>query len=292
MLSPTSEKRKLSELTVHPRQHEFFVDTSDAELDELANDLKARGQKEPVHILPDGTIIRGHRRVQAARKIGLVAIDVVVRHDLAVAGEDRVVDELIHDNLMRRQLDDLTLARCYRHLKQAELKRPLMRGQQAGDSRDRLAARLNFGKSGRQLDRIDRLLDLPRPIQDAISRRQLTKSQGAAIRKLSKPKWQAIADEIARGTPPSQILNKFLARATAAPKPPEQMALELLELLTEYLPQLKKRPCNFGAASLSRDQSLRVDDAADFFSNWQKQKNTSKQTAIVGLPAKVGEVRK
>lgn len=259
-------KRKLAELREHPRQPDIFSESSQIELQELADDMARRGQQEPVHILPDGTIIRGHRRVRAAGLLGWSEIDVVVRHDLATAGEDAQMDELLRDNLIRRRLDDLTLARCYRELKKIERRRGRNATSSSKDLRDRLAARLGTKLSGRQLDRLERLLDLPRPIQDAISRRELTKDHGRAILALPAANRQKIADALAAGKAAKSLVSEFALAPKACTQSPGEIAQDLLVLLAKHLPRLRKRIEDLdGLAVRGRNADKLIAEAAQFF---------------------------
>ena len=219
----------------HPRQSEFFAETSDVELQELADDLERRGQQEPIHCCPDGTIIRGHRRVKAARLLGWSQIDAIVRREVDDPLAPDVVDELVLDNLMRRQLDDLALARVYQYLKQSI---EFNDCDERGDIRDRLAARLNCGKSGRSLDRLERLLDLPREIQDAISRGELTKLDGERILKLSIRKQTRIATAIQKEEEVEPLLTQWGIRKRQREKTRQQVGKELLSVLRQTIPLL------------------------------------------------------
>jgi ParB/RepB/Spo0J family partition protein len=206
-----TQKRKIAGLKEHPRQHEFFSDATDAELDELAADMDQRGQQDPVRILPDDRIVEGHQRLRAARKLGWEEIDVIVCHELAEAGEDAILYALISDNVNRRQVDDLTRARCYEELRVIE-KKEILEGRRkvrSGDSRDRLAERLGAGISGRQLDRLRQLLLLPRPIQDAISRREMPQSLGHKILKIEPEKQDEIAQRLVLKDTVDQIITQF-----------------------------------------------------------------------------------
>src|SRR6185312_462483 len=103
---------KLDQLRPHPRQVALFSDLSDGELEELARDMHTRGQQHAIEVLPDYQIVAGHQRVRAALQLGWSQIDVIVRRDLAAAGELATEQHLISDNLMRRQMGRLERARC------------------------------------------------------------------------------------------------------------------------------------------------------------------------------------
>src|SRR5437763_1950535 len=114
MTRKNSVRWKITKLKEHPLQEAVFGDISEEELAALAENMQEHGLREPVEILPDGTIIVGHQRVRAARKLGWKEIDVVVRHDLAAAGPAAVETHFIESNLIRRQLGTLARARCLR----------------------------------------------------------------------------------------------------------------------------------------------------------------------------------
>ena len=50
-------KWKVADLKPHPRQAQFFDQLPFHLIRDLAQDIKARGLKEPLEILPDGTIV-------------------------------------------------------------------------------------------------------------------------------------------------------------------------------------------------------------------------------------------
>lgn len=265
----------------HPRQNEFFGDTSDSELQELAADMQTRGQQERVHCLPDGTIIRGHRRVAAARLLGWEMIDAVVRYDLADAPEDAVVNELISDNLIRRQLDDLSLARCYRQLKQAAVSAD---DDGQGDIRDRLAARLQCGKSGRTLDRLERLLDLPRDLQDAISQGTMNRSQGERILRLSPERQAEIAEVIRIGEPVREVLVDLDVVKPSRKKAPADFAQELLASLRRIIPLLENHLTELDRVQVGDGLALSVlNEAVGFLTSWRDRKQQLRNRSIEAI---------
>jgi ParB/RepB/Spo0J family partition protein len=263
---------RLTWLKSHPRQDDFFADTSEAELRELAADMELRGQQEPIHCCSDGTIIRGHRRVQAAELLGWEKIRAVIRSDLGDADDDAVVDELITDNLMRRQLDDLSLARCYRQLKRSYVPDD---SDETGDVRDRLAARLNSGKSGRSLDRLERLLDLPRDIQDMISRGDLNKSHGEKILKLPEKKRDKLFNSLRAGEPVVKVLRHHGVINPATAKTPNQLGQELLDFLNHNVKKLDQNMEDLDRLQVRGAGALRVlDQSVDFLTAWRDRKQS------------------
>ena len=123
----------------HPKQAEMFGNLPDAEFDAFVADMAENGQDTPVEVLPDGTIITGHQRVRAARKLGWKEIAVVVRHDLAAAGPAAVEEHFINDNLLRRQLTPLARRGCMSPADGAEDRRQGVGAERApaGEAQDR-----------------------------------------------------------------------------------------------------------------------------------------------------------
>ena len=144
---------KVKDLKPHPRQAIFFADLPFHLLRDLAQDIADRGLKEPLEILPDGTIVCGHQRARAAEMLEWDEIAVRVNHDLALQGDRAVEQRLIEDNLARRNLDRLDQVRCYRRLVEMATDTPddKRRSHQLGRVRDVVGTRL--GMSGRTLDR-------------------------------------------------------------------------------------------------------------------------------------------
>ena len=188
-------------LQEHPRQREFFSDTSDVELQELAADLERRGQQEPIHLCADGkTLVRGHRRVAAAKWLGWKTLKAIIHPEWTDPNAIEVIGDLVNDNLQRRQLTELEFARCYRELRRF----CIATGQPY--SRDELARRLNYDKDGRTLERLENLLKLPVDVQRLITAKTLTKDQGAKILKLSKTEREEVYEALRRGEPVKRVL--------------------------------------------------------------------------------------
>ena len=162
----------IANLKKHPKQADMFADPTEHEVKELAESMKA-GLDHPIEILPDGTIICGHRRTAAARLLGWTTIPAIVRNDLAnnpVAAETRLIEE----NLNRRQMTPMQIARCYAALKKLAGQRARVGLDQVErrDVRDSIGESL--GLSGRQLDRYLLLIEhCPVEVQQAVDRGDL-----------------------------------------------------------------------------------------------------------------------
>jgi ParB family transcriptional regulator, chromosome partitioning protein len=184
---------KLDDLHDHPRQHALFGDLSGPEFAALVEDLRRNGQREPIRILSDGTILCGHQRVRAARELGWTKIDAIV---VDVKDEVEAEELLISDNLNRRQLGPLGLARIYLAKRKGLAGKTRDVGR--ADLRDEIARRMG-DVSGRTLDRYRRILQTPPVIQAAVESGQLAMSVALRVASLPSIDQAKIAEEIAAG---------------------------------------------------------------------------------------------
>lgn len=217
----------IANLKQHPKQSEMFIDPTEHEVKKLAETMKA-GLDHPIEILPDGTIICGHRRTAAARLLGWKTIRAVVRHDLKddpKAAETRLIEE----NLVRRQMSPLQIARCYCMLKQIEgWKSSGLRGNR--DLRDLIAKK--FPLSGRQLDRYLRVIEhCPLEVQQAVDRGELGIMPANDVAGMSKKDKERVAAAIRKGMRPSKAV-----KSVKAPKKYRSVgAYPALHRLVEHL---------------------------------------------------------
>ena len=156
------EKWQLDKLTSHPRQNAIFQPPTSEEIDQLARQMESQPSTSLVEILPDGTIVCGHSRVQAARQLGWQELEVWVREDLAAQGGEAVLRRLIEDNYIRRQLSPLDQARCLKHLFELEEKSK-DRTKGKGNLRDRIGSKHKM--SGRNLERYLNVLKTPMEVR-------------------------------------------------------------------------------------------------------------------------------
>ncbi len=201
-----------TDLRPHPRQAELVGDCGDAELEELEASIRDHGIQQPIEVLPDGTIVTGHQRWRAACRLELAEVPVRVRHDLAEAGEAAVLTHLVEDNVLRRQMGPLAIARAYRALKEIERNLPYeeLYPRQRREIRDRLARRLGTGVSGRTLDRYERLLDTPQVIQDAFSQQLLPMTIAIKVPDFSNEQKELMEHRIAAGESVREVVESML----------------------------------------------------------------------------------
>jgi ParB/RepB/Spo0J family partition protein len=185
----------ISGLRPHPQQAALYTQPPDKEIEELAAIIKRDGFTVPIEVLPDNTIICGHRRTRAATLLGMPEIPAYVRDDLAAQGEYAVVHRLLEDNQTRRHHSALDRARHAVVRKRLGRKRlyPRLTDEETGELRDEIGRELNI--SGRHVGRLIRVVEhTPLEVQAAVDRKQLTMGEAYAVAGLEA----TVKEEIAR----------------------------------------------------------------------------------------------
>ncbi|AEJ43694.1 ParB domain protein nuclease [Alicyclobacillus acidocaldarius subsp. acidocaldarius Tc-4-1] len=88
-------------LKPHPKNAEYYADLTGEKYEELRRSIEAHGIRDPLKVLPDGTIIAGHQRWRVAKELGLERVPVVI-YDIS---EQEAEYLLIADNEERRGED-------------------------------------------------------------------------------------------------------------------------------------------------------------------------------------------
>jgi len=198
----------------------------EAELEELADSIRAKGVIMPILVRPDPSqpemfeIIAGERRWRAARRAGLAVIPAVVREM-----DDRETLEIaIIENVQRSDLNAVEEAEAYKALI-----------DRFGRTQDSVAAQV--GKSREHVSNTMRLLALPDDVREHVREGRLTAGHGRALLKTADP--SALATQvIARGLSvrETEALSKdakmggavkALAKALGEDKDVDTKALEL-----------------------------------------------------------------
>lgn len=161
---------------IEPNPHQPRKIFEEVALKELAASISEYGIMQPLVVTKIETetvsgvevkyqLIAGERRLLAARMIGLATVPVIVK----TISEDREKLELaIVENLQRANLNPVETARAYAKLQ-----------DHFGLTQREIAVKL--GKSREVVGNAMRLLSLPTYIQEALSRSQVTESQGRLL---------------------------------------------------------------------------------------------------------------
>jgi ParB family chromosome partitioning protein len=150
-----------------PNPHQPRRALPEADLAQLADSIRSAGILQPIlaRRTPDGLqIIAGERRWRAARLAGLELVPAIVRN---VTDEQAAILALV-ENLQREDLDPIEKARAFQHL-QAFTK----------TTQDEIARQVGIDRSS--VANFIRLLDLPRDVQEHVSRGTLSMGQARAI---------------------------------------------------------------------------------------------------------------
>lgn len=232
------EKWQLNKLKPHPQQQEIFRSPTVEEIDRLAASMQSEPVTTLVEILPDGTIVCGHSRVQAARQLGWTELDVWVREDLAAQGHAAVIRRLINDNFVRRQLSPLDQARCLQRLVELE-KQSGQRSKVSGNLRDRIAATQKM--SGRNLERYLNVLKTPMEVQAAFDEKQLSLTEASRVAGMKAEDQKLVAEAIARGESPRQAVQRMLFEDKSWKQKPENGTVSYLRPLENWRQKMQGR---------------------------------------------------
>lgn len=151
----------ISLLKPHPKNGELFPEKLPEHLwQEMVSDIRENGIINPLVVAPDYTVLAGHLRLEAAKEAGLTHVPVVIRD--VDPGSDEAVSLLIRDNLLRRQLGDVQIARLIKKLKEIygiRQGRPKTEDGKTGREKHEKISQF-LGLSERHLQQLDKLNDL------------------------------------------------------------------------------------------------------------------------------------
>ncbi len=208
----------------HPDQpRRYFAEDA---LNELADSIAQRGVIQPIVVRKQGTgfqIIAGERRWRAAQRARLHEIPAIVRD----FSDSEALEIALIENIQRQDLSPIEEAEAYHRLM-----------QEFGHTQAVLAKLVD--KSRSHVANLLRLLDLPEPVRDMVSRGELTMGHARAMIGMEAP--IAVAEmvrnqnlsvrqveDLARieKNPEAEKKADGKTKATArAPKSPDFIALE------------------------------------------------------------------
>lgn len=171
----------IEELRPNPYQPRREFD--EGKLQELAESIQQHGIIQPLVVRKSRVrgydIVAGERRYRASQKIGLKRVSVVVRDFSDV----ELMEVAVIENLQREDLNAIEIAEAYMNLM-----------EKANLTQEELAKRV--GQSRSHVANMLRLLQLPREVQDYVSRGTLSMGHARALLAVSEPrKQQALAEQ-------------------------------------------------------------------------------------------------
>ena len=165
-------------LSPHPDQPRRRFD--DAELDELAGSIRARGVIQPIVVRPHGRgfqIVAGERRWRAAQRAQLHEVPVVVRE----FDDGETLEIALVENIQRQDLNAIEEARAYQRL-----------ANEYGHTQEALASIVH--KSRSHVANLLRLLDLPEPVQARVIDGSLSMGHARAL--LGAADIESLAEQV------------------------------------------------------------------------------------------------
>ncbi|MEK7641194.1 MAG: ParB/RepB/Spo0J family partition protein [Patescibacteria group bacterium] len=179
-------------------------------LRDLANSIREFGILQPIVVTKVekegelGTevsyqLIAGERRWQASKLLGLERIPAIIRQ---VNLERERLELAVLENVQRADLDPIEAARAYSRLQ-----------DEFAMTQREIAARL--GKSREVVANTMRLLGLPTVVQEAISRNQISESQGRLLLTVNDPgQQQMLMEDLLRSNMSVRELKSRIQRMT------------------------------------------------------------------------------
>lgn len=171
----------LAKIVPNPHQPRLHFDPE--KLDELAESIKEHGILQPLVVSQVGEyyeLIAGERRLQAAKKIGLLTVPVVVRD----VTEQQKLELAIIENIQRHNLNPIEEAKSYLRLV-----------DEFGLGQEAVAQKMGKSRSG--VANTLRLLSLPVEIQRAVAEGKISEGHAKALLAIENPeKQRAVFDLI------------------------------------------------------------------------------------------------
>ena len=204
---------------ISPNPHQPRRDFDENALRELASSIREFGILQPLIVTKleketeTGTsveyqLIAGERRWRASSLLGLERVPAIIRN--TNLERDRLELAII-ENVQRENLNPIEMARAYSKLQ-----------DDYNLTQREIATRL--GKSREAVANTIRLLNLPTPIQESISKNQISESQGRLL--LSVPdliQQQSLFDDLLKN---NMSVRELKSRITRLNKPTEPESLQ------------------------------------------------------------------
>lgn len=172
------------------KNHPFKV-LDDEKMSDLVESIRVNGILSPVLVRPDGEdsyeMISGHRRMHAAKIVGLTMIPAIVRE----MSDDEAIVYMVDSNIQREELLPSEKAFAYK------MKMDAMRRQAGRPTKENVRHHVgnyetadiigkNSGESGRQVQRYIRLTELIPELLDMVDSKRLQFTAGVEISETMK----------------------------------------------------------------------------------------------------------
>lgn len=152
---------------VHPNQYQPRTQAREEGLEELVESIRTHGIIQPLIVRKSGNtleLIAGERRLEAARRVGLSRVPVVMRE----ASDQEMLELALVENLQREDINPIDAAEAYSRLV-----------REFSLTQEQVAERV--GKSRSAVSNSMRLLNLPPLMQDSIRQGRLEEGHGKVL---------------------------------------------------------------------------------------------------------------
>lgn len=230
--SQNAGARLLPVTSIQPNPHQPRSVMDSEKLTELAASIKEHGLIQPLIVTQQEgqyILIAGERRWRASQLAGLTEVPVIVKE----ATPQAMLELAIIENIQRADLNPLEEALAYQQLI-----------DEFGLIQEEVAKRVGKGRS--TVANLIRLLNLPAPIQQAVTDGEISGAHGRALLPLPTPEAQLAAmnliikqDLNVRQT--ENLVKNLLAEQKPAPKPRPTLPPELNDLQRQFANTLGTR---------------------------------------------------
>ena len=201
----------IDKIDVNPHQTRSFTDEEVESLEELRDSVKVHGVIQPVTVRPgkDGRyiLITGERRMRASKMAERATIPAIVR----IVSEQQAAEMTVIENLQRRDLNCMDLARAY-----------IMLSQDFGLTQEQIGARV--GVSRESVSNYMRLSKLPDLVQTYLHNGSLGFSHARLLLNLDDPMRMAkAADKAVDFEWSVDQLENYLFEENWMPKPKKEV---------------------------------------------------------------------
>jgi len=225
-VTPTSGLQEVPIEKIVPNPHQPRLHFDEEKLKELADSIKEHGILQPLVVTKTGDqyeLIAGERRFQAAKRVGLASVPVIIRD----VTEQEKLELAIIENIQRHNLNPIEEAKAFLRLVD-EFNLP----------QEKVAEKM--GKSRSAVANTLRLLNLPVEIQRAVSEGKISEGHAKALLSIENgEKQRAVFDLIIKEE--LTVRETELKVRSIAVKPHVRSAINLQpEILerTEHLTQV------------------------------------------------------
>lgn len=182
------------------KNHPFKV-LDDEKMSDLVESIRVNGILSPVLVRPDGEdsyeMISGHRRMHAAKIVGLTSIPAIVRE----MSDDEAIVYMVDSNIQREELLPSEKAFAYK-MKMDAVKRGAGRPSKENSCQNGTNYRADYelsnqvGESARTIQRFIRLTELIPELLDMVDSKRLQFTAGVEISYIDKEIQQWICEYI------------------------------------------------------------------------------------------------